>query len=153
MSAALKSDTRSVAVDEVFPHKIDVLWKAITDGELIGRWMMKPQGFEPVQGNRFTFQTTPAGAWDGVIHCEVLEVVPLQRFSYAWRGGDEGNTGYGSKLDTVVAFTLTKVQTGTRLRLEHSGFVLPKNDTAFAKLGEGWKICARNIASVADTLG
>lgn len=144
--------TQSIVVDEVFPHAPDVLWKAITNGDLISRWLMKPSGFEPVKGNRFTFQTTPAGAWDGVIRCEVLEVEPLQRISYAWRGGDEGNAGYGSKLDTVVTFTLTKVQTGTRLRLEHSGFVLPKNDTAYRKMGEGWKKVTRTLATVADEL-
>ena len=155
MSAALKSvtqsaDTRSIVVDEVFPHKAEVIWKAITTGDLIGRWMMKPSGFAPVKGNRFTFQTTPAGAWDGTIRCEVLEVEPLQRFSYAWRGGDEGNTGYGSKLDTTVTFTLTRVQTGTRLRVEHSGFVLPKNDTAYTNMGKGWVKCVENLAGVAN---
>lgn len=157
MSAALQSATQSpntqtIVLDEVFPHAPEVLWKAITSGDLMARWIMKPSGFEPVKGNRFTFQTTPAGAWDGTIHCEVLEIVPLQRFAYAWRGGDEGNVGYGSKLDTVVTFTLTKVQTGTRLRMEHSGFVLPKNDTAYRNMGEGWKVCARKLGGVADEL-
>jgi hypothetical protein len=34
---------------------------------------MKSAGSEPANGVRFTLQTTPAGAWDGVIHCEVLD--------------------------------------------------------------------------------
>jgi uncharacterized protein YndB with AHSA1/START domain len=151
-NTARNDATQSITVDEVFPHAPEILWKAITSGELIGRWMMKPTGFEPVQGNRFTFQTTPAGAWDGTIRCEVLEVVPLQRFAYAWRGGDDDNSGYGSRLDTVVRFTLTSEPGGTRLHVEHSGFVLPKNDTAFRNMGEGWKKCARNLGSVADGL-
>ncbi len=152
MSAALKAETQSIVVDEVFPHAPEVLWKAITTGDLISRWMMKPQGFEPVKGNRFTFKTTPAGAWDGTIRCEVLEVAPLRRFSYSWRGGDEGNVGYGATLDTIVTFTLTKVQTGTRLRMEHAGFVLPKNETAYTNMGQGWIKCARNLETVADEL-
>lgn len=145
--------TTSIVVDEVFHHRPEILWKALTTGALIARWMMEPQGFEAVEGNQFTFTTTPAGAWDGVIRCRVLEVVPQQRFTYAWQGGDEGNVGYGSKLDTVVSFTLTKVQTGTRLRIEHAGFVLPKNDTAYTNMSKGWVKCAQNLNTVAEDQG
>ncbi|HLZ02694.1 MAG TPA: SRPBCC domain-containing protein [Bradyrhizobium sp.] len=143
--AALKSETQDIAVDEVFPHQPETIWKALTTGELIGRWMMAPTGFEPVEGNRFTFKTKPAGAWDGTIYCEVLEVVPNERFAYAWKGGHEANVGYGSRLDTVVTFTLSRVQDGTRLRLVHSGFVLPKNDTAFQNMSDGWPKVFRNL--------
>ena len=89
-------------------------------------------------GNRFTYQTKPAGAWDGTIRCEVLDVVPNERFAYSWAGGDAGNDGYGSKLDTVVTFTLEKTEGGTRLRLVHSGFVLPRNDSAYRSMSGGW---------------
>ena len=69
--AALKTPTHEIAqeivVDEVFPHAPETIWKALTNGELIGRWLMVPTGFEPVKGTHFTFQTTPGGAWDGVI--------------------------------------------------------------------------------------
>jgi Activator of Hsp90 ATPase homolog 1-like protein len=62
--SALKSDTQDIVVEEVFPHTPETIWKTLTTGELIRRWMMAPTGFEPVEGARFTFQTTPAGAWD-----------------------------------------------------------------------------------------
>jgi uncharacterized protein YndB with AHSA1/START domain len=145
-----KSATRDIAVDEVFPHAPETIWKALTTGDLIARWIkMAPAGFEPLQGNRFTFQTKPAGAWDGVIHCRVLEVAPNERFAFAWKGGDEANVGYGSRLDTVVTFTLSRVETGTRLRLVHSGFVLPKNDTAFRNMSEGWRKVVPQIGAIA----
>jgi hypothetical protein len=61
--AASKSDTQDIVVDEVFPHAPETIWKTLTTGELIGRWIeMAPTGFEPVKGKHFTFQTTPAGA-------------------------------------------------------------------------------------------
>src|SRR5436305_15141439 len=110
---------------------------------------MAPTGFAPMAGNRFTFQTTPAGAWDGTIQCEVLEVVPNERLVYAWKGGHEGNVGYGSRLDTVVTWTLSKVENGTRLRLVHSGFVLPVNEVAFKGMGDGWKKVVPNIGAIA----
>ena len=146
---ALKPITQQIAVDEIFPHAPETIWKTLTTGELIGRWLMVPTGFEPVVGQRFTFQTKPAGAWDGVIECEVLEASPNERLAYAWKGGDEGNVGYGSRLETVVTWTLTRVDGGTRLRLVHAGFVTPKNDSAFASMSGGWAKVIQTIGSIA----
>jgi uncharacterized protein YndB with AHSA1/START domain len=147
---AMKIDTRDIVVDEVFPHAAEVVWKTLTTPELMVRWLpMAPNGFEPTQGKRFTYQTTPAGEWDGIIHCQVLEAVPNQRLVYAWRGGHQGNVGYGARLDTIVTFTLSRVENGTRLRLVHSGFVLPRNERAFTSMGEGWKRVVRDIDTIA----
>ena len=61
--AALKSGTQDIVVDEVFPHPPEAIWRTLTTGVLIGRWLaMAPTGFEPVEGKHFTFQTMPAGA-------------------------------------------------------------------------------------------
>ena len=147
-NAALKSATQEIVVDEVFPHAPETIWKTLTTGQLIGRWLMVPTGFEPVQGNRFTFQTTPAGAWDGVIHCEVLEVVPNERLAFTWRSGHEGNVGYGSRLDTVVTWSLSRVESGTRLRLVHSGFIAPKNDSAYKGMSAGWKEVVQRVGAI-----
>jgi uncharacterized protein YndB with AHSA1/START domain len=140
--------TQEIVVEEVFPHAPETLWKALTTPALIARWMMMPNGFVPMAGQRFTFKTTPAGAWDGTIHCQVLEAVPNERLVYAWKGGDEANVGYGSRLDTVVTFTLSRAENGTRLRVVHSGFVLPKNDTAFNNLGPGWRVCFERLRAL-----
>jgi uncharacterized protein YndB with AHSA1/START domain len=149
-NAAVKSDTHDIVVDEILPHAPETIWKTLTTGELIARWLMEPTGFEPVAGKRFTYQTKPAGAWDGVIHCEVLEVIPNERFSYSWKGGDEANTGYGSRLDTTVSWTLSRVRNGTRVRLVHSGFMRPRNDTAFRNMSEGWKKIVPRLGAVTD---
>jgi uncharacterized protein YndB with AHSA1/START domain len=147
---ATKSGTQDIVVDEVFPHARETIWKALTTGALMSRWLgMTPTGFEPVKGARFTYQTTPAGAWDGVIHCQVIEVLPNERFAYAWKGGHEGNVGYGSQLDTVVTFVLSRAEKGTRLRVVHSGFVLPKNETAFNNMSGGWKKVVSRIGAIA----
>lgn len=146
---ALQPVTQDIVVDEVFAHAPETIWKTLTTGDLIGRWLMEPTGFEPVQGTHFTFQTTPAGAWDGLIRCQVLEVVPNERFAFSWKGGDEANIGYGSRLDTVVTLTLSPVEGGTRLRLVHSGFLVPKNASALQTMGEGWKKVVRNVGDLA----
>ena len=121
----------------------------LTAPGMMGRWLrMEPKGFEAKVGTHFTYQTTPAGEWDGVIHCQVLEVIPLERLAYAWKGGHEGNVGYGAPLDTVVTFVLSAVKAGTRLRMVHSGFVLPRNETAFRNMGDGWKKVIASIDAI-----
>ena len=148
--AALQTDTQQILVDEIFPHVPETIWKTLTSGELMGRWVgMTPSGFQPVVGNFFTYQTTPAGEWDGTIRCEVRELIPNERFSYSWSSGHEANVGYGSPLDTLVTFTLEKVDGGTRLSLVHSGFVLPKNDTAYRGMSGGWKTVIPRIGAIA----
>jgi uncharacterized protein YndB with AHSA1/START domain len=147
-AAALKSESQEIVVDEVFPHAPETIWKVLTSGALMGRWLMEPTGFAAVEGTSFTYKTKPAGAWDGTIHCRVLEVVANQRLVYAWKGGDAGNVDYGAPLDTVVTFTLAKVADGTRLRLVHSGFVTPQNDSALKTMGEGWKKVVKTIGAI-----
>ena len=138
--AALQTRAEEIVVDEVFPHAPETIWRTLTSGKLMGRWLgMEPVGFEPVVGNRFTYRTTPAGEWDGTIRCEVLDAIPNERFVYSWKGG---------RLDTVVTFTLKKVEGGTRLRLVHSGFVLPRNDTAYRNMSGGWNKVVPRIGAI-----
>lgn len=143
--AALAQDTHDIVLDEVFPHAPSVVWKALTNGALIARWLMPPTDFEPVEGHRFTFKTTPAGEWDGIIRCQVLQVIENQRFAYAWTGGHAANVGYGSRLDTVVTWTLSPTEAGTRVRLVHSGFVLPHNESAYRNMSDGWKTVVQRL--------
>lgn len=133
------TDTQNIVVEEVLPHTPDIIWKALTTGDLIGRWLMPATGFEPVRGNRFTFTTKPAGAWDGTIRCEILEITPQSRLVYSWQSGDAGNVGYGALLDTVVSWTLEPAGSGTRVKLIHAGFVVPRNEIALTNMGEGWR--------------
>jgi len=148
--AAAAPRTQSIVVDDILPYPPATVWKALTTGDLIGRWMMKPTGFAAVEGTRFTFQTTAAGAWDGVIRCQIVEVRPMERFAYSWKGGGAANVGYGSLLDTLVTFTLAPAGSGTRLRVVHSGFVTPTNDTAFENMSKGW---SKIVTNIGETIG
>ena len=149
MNQTMQANTQAIVLDEVFPHPPAVLWKALTTRELIGRWLMPAEGFEAAVGNRFTFQTKPAGAWDGTIRCEVVEVIENQCLSYTWTGGHEDNVGYGSKLETLVTITLSAAEGGTRLQLIHSGFLLPRNETAYRNMSDGWKVVTKRLGQLA----
>jgi uncharacterized protein YndB with AHSA1/START domain len=45
------------------------VWRALTDSDLLARWLM-PNDFRPVPGHRFSFRTTPrpGQGFDGVVH-------------------------------------------------------------------------------------
>ncbi len=138
-SPDLAERTLDIIVDEIFPHRRETIWKTLTSGDLISRWLMPVTGFEASIGKDFTYKTRPAGEWDGTILCRVLEVVQNERLSYSWTGGHEANTDYGAPLDTIVTWTLMPVDQGTRVQLIHAGFVLPRNQNAYTVMGEGWK--------------
>ena len=151
---ANRTATRDIVVEDVLPHPPEKVWTALTTAELIGRWLM-PNDFEPVVGKRFTFTTRPIGAWDGVVQCEVLEVVPLRRLVYSWKGGvdaDNGKENYGSRLDSVVTWTLQPEGKGTRLRMVHAGFRSPQNDFAYGAMSSGWQRIVGKISEIAATL-
>ena len=48
-----RANAREIVVDELFPHAPETIWKTLTSGELMGRWLgMAPSGFAPVVGFR-----------------------------------------------------------------------------------------------------
>ena len=152
MNAQTNAPTRDIVVEDVLPHPPEKVWQALTRSELISRWLM-PNDFKPAVGHRFTFSTQPMGGWDGIVHCEVLEVEPNRRLVYSWKGGSDDNPKYGSRLDSVVTWTLTPEKDGTRLRLVHAGFRSPGNDFAYDAMKPGWGRVMGRIAEIIATGG
>src|SRR5258708_2433269 len=93
--------TRDIIVEAELPNTPEAVWRVLTTAELIGRWLM-PNDFELVVGKQFEMRTKPLGNWDGVVHCEVLEIVPNRKLVYSWKGGSAENPKYGSRLETIV---------------------------------------------------
>jgi uncharacterized protein YndB with AHSA1/START domain len=142
---------RSIVVERLLPHAPEKVWRALTEAQLIGRWLM-PNDFRPEVGHRFTFQARPMGDWDGTVQCEVLACEPNRLLRYTWVGGAAGNKTYGSRLDSTVTFTLTPVDGGTHLRVEHAGFRSPDNDFAYDAMSPGWGRIAERLEHVAAGL-
>jgi uncharacterized protein YndB with AHSA1/START domain len=141
------SETQSIIVEKVLPHTPEKIWRTLTQNALIAKWLM-PNDFEATVGHRFTFTTKPVGDWDGVVHCEVLDCDPPHLLRYSWKGGSDTNPKYGSKLDTVVTWALTRADGGTHVRMEHSGFRLPENQFAWDAMSPGWGRVLDGIARV-----
>lgn len=124
--------TKTITVDYDLPGPPAKVWRALTEPALLARWLMD-NDIKPEVGHQFMFRSKPWGDWDGKVQCEILEVVPLERLRYSWRGGSGK-----SALDTVVTWTLAATpQGGTRLHLEHAGFT-DGNVAAFDAMGRGW---------------
>jgi uncharacterized protein YndB with AHSA1/START domain len=141
---------RAIIVERVLPHPPEKVWRVLTASELISKWLM-PNDFQPAVGHRFNFRTKPMGNWDGRVDCEVLECEPPRRLRYSWVGGSDDNAQYGSRLVSVVTWTLTSVEGGTLLHMEHDGFG-PGNEFAFEAMGKGWARIGDRIGELAGEL-
>ena len=141
-------ETHAITVEKVLPYAADRIWRTLTASDLLVKWLM-PNDFVAVVGHRFNFRTKPMGDWDGVVHCEVLDCDPPRLLRYSWKGGADTNPEYGSKLDSVVTWTLTTVEGGTQVRMVHDGFVFPGNRYAFDMMSPGWGKIVDAIGRVA----
>lgn len=103
---------QAIELDRFYPHAPDRVWAAISSAEALAAWLM-PNDFEPRIGHRFCFRTDPAPGFDGVVHCEVLELEAPRTMVWSWRGGP---------VDTTVTFELVPLEGGTQLRFSQAGF-------------------------------
>jgi uncharacterized protein YndB with AHSA1/START domain len=131
------SESQAITVEKVLPYAPEQIWRTLTASELLAKWLM-PNDFRPVVGQAFTFRTKPMGDWDGVVHCQVLDCDPPRLLRYSWKGGSDSNPAYGSRLDSVVTWTLTAVDGGTHVRMVHDGFIFPGNRFAYEAMSPGW---------------
>ncbi len=117
------NDSKTVIVEREMPHSLDKVWRALTQGPLIEEWLMQ-NDFQAVVGHRFDLRAD----W-GVVDCQVLAVEPNKELSYTWEA---------MGLKSVVTWTLAATGTGTRLRMEQSGF-RPDQQQAYQGAQYGWQ--------------
>src|SRR6478735_5102294 len=104
----------TVTVERVFEADITLVWKALTEKELMKLWYFDLKEFKPALGFKFEFIGGPE---DGVQYkhlCEITEVRIEKKLSYTWKY--EGYDGI-----TKVSFELFKENKNTRVKLTHSG--------------------------------
>ena|ERR1700722_6166613 len=132
---------RDLVIKWFFPHPAEKVWECLTTPELISQWLMK-NDFKPIVGHKFQFHTRPIPkmGFDGIVYCEVLEIIPDKKLVYTWQGGPKPGV---IRLDTVLTWTLTPGAEGTTLLLEHTGFKGLQNYLTSIFLERGWK---KNVA-------
>lgn len=112
----------AVVVEREIPFSPDKIWRALTQPHLIAEWLMK-NDFEAAVGHSFKLEAE----W-GVVNCKVQAIEPSRTLSYTWAA---------QGLETVVTWTLTPVDAGTRLRMEQVGFQ-PDQKLAYRGATAGW---------------
>jgi uncharacterized protein YndB with AHSA1/START domain len=131
---------KTLTFEGLYPYPVDQVWAALTDPEAIADWLM-PNDFRPEVGHRFTFRTKPGPGFDGIVHCEVVELEAPRRLAYSWKGGG---------IDTLVRYRLEPEGTNTRLIMEHVGFAGIRGFFISRILGSGWKrIIGERLPAVA----
>jgi uncharacterized protein YndB with AHSA1/START domain len=127
---------RDLTLETVLPYPAETVWEALTDPAALAEWIMPVEGFAPVVGQRFRFRAKPVPGWDGVIDCEVLAVEPPRQMVIRWQGSR-------MRSPTTVTWTLTPVEAGTRLRLDHQGFDGLGGAILAAMHRSGWRSMTR----------
>jgi uncharacterized protein YndB with AHSA1/START domain len=140
-------DPRTIRVDQFLPHPPEKVWRALTEPDLIARWLM-PSDFKLEVGHRFTFRGSPMppAGFGGTGHSEVLYFEPEKMLRIAWRAAPEDL----SSLDSRVTFTLEPEGAGTRLFLVHDGFNPddPYQAVACQIMSIGWQGAIAKITQI-----
>lgn len=122
---------KGIHLEKVYPHPVERVWQAVATSKGLAAWLM-PNDFEPRRGHHFRFRWKKIPGWRGIVDCEVLEVVPLQKLSFSWRGDEKHRP-------TRVTFTLSPEGGGTRLVLDHDGFRGVGGWFSKRMMSGGWK--------------
>jgi uncharacterized protein YndB with AHSA1/START domain len=130
------TETHTVTVERDLPYPPERIWRALTQPHLISEWLMQTD-FSAEMGRKFTFTAD----W-GAVACDVREIEPGRRLSYSW---------VALGLDSLVTWTLTPTEAGTRLRMEQSGFRKDQG-RAYGGARQGWPVFIDKLADVLVTL-
>ena len=164
----------NIRLERLLPYPHEQVWQAITDQSTLSAWFM-PNDLVPKLGQQFTFHMKPQRGWDGLTHCEIIELEAGKRIAFTYRGEASGEkplacAGIDSrnaekvvksiftKLDTVLSFTITpKPSTDgveyTQLVMEHTGFKGIKLMVVSLIMGHGWSKVLRRLSAELDAQG
>jgi uncharacterized protein YndB with AHSA1/START domain len=133
-----RAQTESISFEFDLPHSPEKVWRALTDPALLAEWLLPVIDLKLEPGAAFTFKTQPFPDWDGTVNCRFVEIEAYRKLSYTWTV---------PFLDTVVTFTLTPTESGTRLGLVQSGFK-PDQKQEFGGARYGWKMMGEKLVDL-----
>ncbi|WP_194836773.1 SRPBCC domain-containing protein [Nocardia sp. XZ_19_369] len=105
----------AVELGSFFPQPPEVVWRALTEPDLLERWLLRPTGFAASVGTRFRF--TASEASNDEIVCEVLAARPGEQLTYSWLHPQAEQPARW-----IVDWTIRAQGRGTRLLLTQTGF-------------------------------
>ena len=135
-TAPSQRETLSLEFD--LQHPPEKVWRALTDPVLLAEWLLPVVDLHLEPGAAFTFRTQAYPGWDGTVSCRFVEIEPQRKLSYTW---------CVPFLDTVVTFTLTPTEAGTRLSLVQAGFT-PAQKREFGGARYGWTMMGGKLVDL-----
>jgi uncharacterized protein YndB with AHSA1/START domain len=133
-----RGQTESIAFEFDLKHSPKKVWRALTDPTLLTEWLLPVVGFKLEPGAAFSFHAPPQPGWDGHVSCQLVAIEEQHKLSYTWRVAD---------MDTVVTFTVTATESGTRLSLVQSGFKSHQKQN-FGGARYGWKMMGGRLVDL-----
>ncbi|WP_433072960.1 SRPBCC family protein [Dactylosporangium sp. CA-052675] len=134
-----------LSADAFYPHPPAKVWRALTEPDLIARWLM-PGDFRLEVGHRYAMRVPalPAAGFSGRIEAEVLGFEPGRMLRVAWTDAESRETW-------TLTWTLHAEGRGTRLLLHQTGG--PGLERSAPVMAAGWRgrIAAR-LTEVLDAL-
>ena len=129
-----KMKDQPLILEQEFNSPIELVWRAITEKELMEKWYFVIDDFKLEVGNTFHFE---GGNEDRrYTHiCEIIEIIPLQKLKYSWKY--KGHIGV-----SFVTFELFPIGKKIKLKLTHEGLdSFPKDnpDLIQENFVGGWK--------------
>lgn len=115
MIADAELNPAAIELGSFFPQPPETVWRALTEPDLLARWLLRPTGFAASAGTHFRF-TIPAAVIDEIA-CEVLAARPYEQLTYSWLYPLAEHPGRW-----IVDWTLRPQGRGTRLLLTQTGF-------------------------------
>ncbi|WP_225725128.1 MULTISPECIES: SRPBCC domain-containing protein [unclassified Nocardia] len=111
MIADPRLNPAAIELGSFFPQPPDTVWRALTEPDLLARWLLRPTGFAATVGTRFRFPIPDPP--NDEIACEILISEPGARLTYTWTY---------PPLDGIADWTIRPQGRGTRLLLTQTGF-------------------------------
>lgn len=136
------AQTEFISFDFELAHPPEKVWRALTNPVLLADWLLPVVDFELEKGKPFTLKAPPQPGWDGLVNARFLEIEPQKQLSYSWQVGD---------IETVVTFSLSQSESGTRVKLVQSGFKEHQKQN-WGGARYGWRMMGEKLFTVLSTM-
>jgi len=120
-----------------YPHAIDKVWRALTEPEALGAWLMETD-FAAESGRSFRMWCRNENGATDTYLCSVLELESPRRMLWSWILA--GRQGEG---ETYVEFKLREVPGGTELTIRHQG---DRDTDTVDRFKGGWPVKLDRLA-------
>ncbi|MGC5026236.1 SRPBCC family protein [Tsukamurella sp. DT100] len=122
----MERDPAIVELDRFVPCTPAVVWRALTEPEIVEQWLVRSVGLRPEEGTTFILEI-PSDP-PGEVSCEVTAAVAGERFTHSYT-----DLRAARPARWIVDWRLVPEGKGTRVVLTMSGFDVDDRQQLFAR--------------------